>query len=191
MGVYLAAFCLAQLTGQSSGESGYCGCKPGHQFCYCIPCSEDVDGRREEQANDGPYESANESPQHAQEGVIACGSSQQECEGRTDGYLSGKILTAVLKKHADDLCREDHERDRPEVETEKVRYKYCQDHADDHAKDTFYTLARRLPAGDLDNNDCGYHGKSCRLFSEQRRDDCPRESCCECALDRKQEQGRS
>src|SRR6266566_7792590 len=103
MGVYLAALCFAQLNGQSSGESGYCGCQPGHQFCYCIPCSEDVDGRREQQANDGPYEAANESSQHAQEGVVARGGSQDEYECGTDGYLRGKILAAVLEKHADDL----------------------------------------------------------------------------------------
>src|SRR5258708_14357716 len=191
MGVYLVAFCFAQVTGQSIGEFGYCACQLGHQLCYCIPCSEDVDGRREEQANDGPYEAANESPQHAQEGVVAGGSSQYEYECCTDGNLRGKILTAVLKKHADDLGEEDHERNRPDVETEKVRYKYCQAHADDHAKDTFDTLAHRLPTGDLDNNDCRYHGKRCRLFSEQRKDDFPRESCCECAFDRKHEQRRS
>jgi len=191
MGVDLAAFCFAQVTGQSSGESGYCFCQLGGQLCYCIPCSEDVDGRREEQADDGPYEAANESPQHAQEGVVARGSSQDEYERGTNGNLRGKVLAAVLEKHADDLSEEDYECNRPDVEAEKVSYKYCQDHADDHTHNTFYALAHGLPTGDLDNNDCGCHGKRCRLYSEQRRDDFPREACCECALDGKQEQGRS
>src|SRR5438034_8371626 len=98
MGVYLAALCFAQLNGQSSGESGYCCCQPGGQLCYCIPCSEDVDGRREEEADDGTYEAANESSQHAQEGVVARGGSQDEYERGADGNLCGKILTAVLEK---------------------------------------------------------------------------------------------
>src|SRR5712691_2096294 len=102
------------MTGQSSCESGYCACQLGRQLCYCIPCSEDVDGRREEQADVGTDEAANESSQLAQEGVVARGSSQYEYECGADGNLRGKILATVLEKHADDLGEEDYERDRPD-----------------------------------------------------------------------------